>query len=321
MWKKIGLVAVGGILGALLLIGVGYRIAQLRDRDNHTMRYPLLDISVNNPKTEGNILNFDPLRHDIKQYLASLNTPHSFYFEYLPNGISIRDGEDKTTIAASLMKAPIVMDLYRLAENNKLDLRQTITIQPSDINTDPEYGNPQDLSTTDLAAGQTITYRQAAYLALHDSNNTAINIIKRTISPLVTDDNDVVFSLDISYTNTGSDPSTRIFQIGSRSYSSILKCLYFSCFLTPQDSQEVLTDLIGSAGQSELPAGVPQGVQVAHKIGSAQNRQSDCGIVYQPQRPYLVCVMFFPTQNTTAIDTSPYFQKLSKMISDYVISK
>jgi len=325
MTKKRVLVGIGCVLGAFVLVGIGL-FAGISHNHNGALAetknpFPLLDTSVNDNSVQQDIINFDPLRQNIKQYLASLNIPHSFYFEYLPNGVNIRDGEDQTTIAASLMKTPIVMDLYSLAEAKKLDLRQTTTIEQDDINNDPEYGNPAGLSPSDLTVGQTITYKQAAYLALHDSNNTAIDIVKRIINPLLTSDTDVVSSLDVAYTNTGSDPSTRVFQISARSYGSIMKCLYYSCFLNPKDSQEVLTDLIGSAGQNELAAGVPSGVQVAHKIGSAQNRQSDCGIVYQPKQPYLVCTMFFPGQQTTAIDTSPYFQKISKMISDYVISK
>lgn len=322
MSKKKAVILIGCIVGAVLfLLGLGYRAAEMRDKGNHIAHYPLLDVSINNPKTEEGILNFDPLRQNIKQYLDDLNIPHSFYFEYLPNGISIRDGEDQNTVAASLIKTPIVMDLYRLAELKKLDLRQTTTVQQSDIDSDPKYGDAGGLTESDISVGQTITYKQAAYLALHNSDNTAINIVKRVIGPLMSDDNDVVSSLDIAYTNTGSDPSSRVFNISARSYSSILKCLYYSCFLNPENSQEVLTNLIDSAGKDKLVAGLPAGIQIAHKIGSANNKQSDCGIVYQPKRPYLACVMFFPDQNTTAVDTSPYFQKISKMIPDYVVSK
>ena len=46
-----------------------------------------------------------------------------------------------------------------------------------------------------------------------------------------------------------------------------------------------------------LLAGVPRDVTVAHKFGSRRIGESekvqlhDCGIVYAPERPYILCVM------------------------------
>lgn len=313
--NRVLLVLICIVFGAALL-GLGAAIALKIDKNNEKNPYPLLDAGVSNQNIKQGIINFDPLRKDVKQYLAGLNIPHSFYFEYLPNGVDIRDGENQTTVAASLLKTALVMDLYKLAEAKKLNLEDKITVQANDISNDNEYGDPSG-----IMAGQTLTYKQAAYLALHNSDNTAINLVKRAIEPVISDGNEVILNLDISYDVDSKDSSQRILQISARSYSSILKCLYYSCFLNPVDSQQILTNLIGSEGTDKLLAGLPSNIQVAHKIGSAGNKQSDCGIIYQPQKPYLVCLMFFPADNSSDGNTAPYFQKVSKMISDYITSK
>ena len=44
-----------------------------------------------------------------------------------------------------------------------------------------------------------------------------------------------------------------------------------------------------------LVAGVPEDIKVAHKFGERETSEGkqlhDCGIVYYPNRPYLLCVM------------------------------
>lgn len=308
--KKLGV----GIVVAVLLVAGGTTAGWLlADKSKAKVPYPLLDSSAANPKAPQNLINFDPLRQSLKAYFTKLGLAHSFYFEYLPDGINIRDGADETSVAASLMKTPVVMDLYKVAELGKVNLDDTVAIQQSDISTDADYGDPSG-----LAAGTTISLRNAAKLALHDSDNTAISVIKRSITPLVTNDSEVVQNLDINYTLSGNKPTDKILMISARSYSSILKCLYYSCFLQPKDSQELLAYLIGSSVHSRLMSGVPKNVQVAHKIGSGIKAQSDCGIVYQPGKPYLVCLMFWDYPNNGGNETDAYFKKVSQMVSDYV---
>jgi hypothetical protein len=62
-------------------------------------------------------------------------------------------------------------------------------------------------------------------------------------------------------------------------------------------SEKALDSLSKTDFQSGLVKGVPQAVTVAHKFGehsdeTTQNKQlHDCGIVYYPKHPYLLCVM------------------------------
>jgi len=301
----VALLVSGGIL-------VGWKAANRHAYDTANA-YPLLDPSVSQPNVHQEIINFDPLRQNLKQYLASLNASHSFYFEYLSNGSNIRDGADQTSVAASLMKLPVVMDLYKLSEAGKLNLDEQATVKQSDINTDSDYGDP-----THLKAGDTLSLRQAAQITLQDSDNTTLNVIKDKVLPLLNDDTDAIQSLDISFTLTGDNPGNEQANISARSYSSVLKCLYYSCFLRAGDSEQLLNYLIGSVEQNRLVAGVGQGIEVAHKVGSsATNTQSDCGIIYYPGKPYLICLMFFgSTVGNTSTDA--YFQHVSQMIYNYV---
>lgn len=302
---------------AIILVGVGIFIGRGNAKENKITeaqpanKYPLLDSAVSNPSLHQEVINFDPLRQDIKKYLADLNVSYSFYFEYLPNGINIRAGDDIISRAASLMKTPLVMDLYKLAEQGKINLDSETTVQPVFIDEDKEYGNPSNLKV-----GDKVTLRKAAEMTLRDSDNTALNIIKDRIMPVVDKGSDSFHSLDLTYTIKDEGGLDEV-SISSRSYSSILKCLYYSCFNTPEDSTTILEFLIDSADPNRLVSGVDASTKVAHKVGSSTaDTQSDCGIIYYPKKPYIVCLMFFNIDKNDKVNS--YFKRVSTMVHDYI---
>ncbi|QQR53307.1 hypothetical protein IPG36_06745 [bacterium] len=58
--------------------------------------------------------------------------------------------------------------------------------------------------------------------------------------------------------------------INSKSYASILKCLYFACFNNFADSQEILQHLTNAKSPGRLTDGVPDStLPVAHKFGTS----------------------------------------------------
>ncbi len=81
-----------------------------------------------------------------------------------------------------------------------------------------------------------------------------------------------------------------------REYSSLFRQLYNASYLSPKMSEEALKLLTRTKFTSGLVAGVPSGVKIAHKFGelglpNGQRQLHDCGIIYYPGNPYLLCVM------------------------------
>ena len=81
-----------------------------------------------------------------------------------------------------------------------------------------------------------------------------------------------------------------------RNYASIFRALYNVSYLPLDASEKILTWLVDARFPPGLVAGVPAGTQVADKFGERQlpdgTRQvHDCGVVYFPDNPYLLCVM------------------------------
>jgi beta-lactamase class A len=296
-------------LSALLVL----KYQQISGRINKSKNYPYLAsrLFVENPSDT--IINFEPLRTDIKAYLDSIGVPYSFYFEYLFTGSNIRAGDNNQLVGASLMKIPIVMDLYKAAEQKKVSLDKVVTIPTDVINSDDkQYGNIKNYKP-----GDKITLRQAADTALSESDNTAAFTVYNSIKDLLATNDQALNNLDIE-TETKDSDKGKYALISARSYTSILKCLYFSCFLSYGNSQEIIKALVNSSDNGRIRAGVPGNIEVASKIGSfSAVAQSDCGIVYVSNRRYSICIML----NEDSALADLHIKKISEMTYKYVISQ
>lgn len=270
--------------------------------------FPLLATRIFIEDPTDPIVNFSSLREQLSSHVEELGINGSIYFEYLPTGTSVRVGADKTEVAASLLKLPAAMQLYRSVEDNKVDLKKTITIKQEWL--DPAYGQLYK-----KGAGYSLSLQDAIKVMLIDSDNTALKAVASNIpsdmpasdSPFTFLDVDILQNRDLTVS------------ISARSYSSILKCLYFSCYLDKDHSEELLEYLSRSTSKSRLPAGVhDKSTVIAHKIGNyAQDTQSDCGIVYIPKRNYILCVMLKANDSP---EGDKKIADISKIVYDFMAS-
>jgi beta-lactamase class A len=296
---------------AILLVGnIGWFVKGDSSNDknlvaaNEQRNYPLLAKRIFTDDSNDIIINFVPLRKSLQSRFAELKVQKSFYFEYLPDGTSIRNGADQQLVAASLIKVPLVMNLYKAAELRRVDLDKVVTITQSEL--DNAYGN-----LWQKGAGTTITLREAARYALEQSDNTATHVIFDNTKDSLRDDEQSLSRLDVD-----QDMQNGQAVINARSYASVLKSLYFSSYLQKADSQTVLDMLSKSVATNRLTRDLPKGVPVAHKIGvyNTSWAESDCGIVYAPKRPYLICVMVgLPEQQA-----NDFIASISKEVYEYV---
>lgn len=255
------------------------------------------------------LVNFEPLRAELRNELEYYDGKVSLYFEYLPTGTSIRLGDAQQLVAASLLKVPAVMELYNLSEQDDVNLDDTISLKEEWL--DSNYG---DLYKNGV--GYTATIREFAEITLEKSDNTALNTIQSVVDTHATKKTTSAYdALDVDYVDSDHTNLT----LNARSYASFLKCLYFSCYVSADSSQEIMTYLTHSTyGQDgRLGKYIPSDVKVAHKIGVAGNEvQSDCGIVYVPNRNYLLCIML----NEEKGRGGEVIAQTSKKVYDYIVS-
>jgi beta-lactamase class A len=272
-------------------------------------QYPLLAQRIFTDDQSDNIVNFAPLRKSLRAYYDDNQLEGGIYFEYLPTGTSIRVDGDEEEVAASLFKLPAAMDLYRAAEMGTVDLDKKIALQPEWL--DKDYGTLHQ-----KGAGYRLSLRDAAKIMLTESDNTALKAVSSSIAGKLKSDEYAFNSLDVDITQNADFTVS----VGPRGYSSFLKCLYFSCYLTHHNSDEILRYLSESKFNGRLVAGIAdKSIKVAHKIGVASTTtQSDCGIVYLPRRHYVACIMIRGAERP---NTDKHIAELSKRMYEYLQNK
>jgi beta-lactamase class A len=312
--KKPILIVVFVLSFALNISGISYFIVTqttiIAEQNLHSLqvKYPLIATRVLQDLPIDIIVNFLSLRNNLQNETAPWGDSFGMYFEYLPTGTSIGVNSTSEFHAASLFKTPIVMAYYHTKERLGISSDPMLTLGSDEL--DSQFGN-----LWQKGAGYQLKASDAIKMALEQSDNTAA----KALVPLIgTVDFEAVYQgLDIALT-VDKDGAV----LTPKSYSSIFKALYFSAVLDKDDSQEILNYLSQSQFPDKMVAGIPPGVTVAHKIGDFVEKSgngeayTDCGIVYIPRRPYLLCMVSKTDEQTARVR----MQDISKIIYDFVSS-
>lgn len=293
------------VLSILGNITLGYQYWQNQKEDRTTAQlFPLLSPRIFAEGQNDILINFLPLREQIQTIVSQYGDTFGLYFEYLPSGTSIGIHEKEGFYGASLVKVPVVMAYFRQKEVTGLSLdKAMIRLEKRDI--DPSFGE-----LWKKGVGYQISYEEAVRKALVDSDNTAALVLANRVLQAYFDD--VYVGLDIDFTKKDG----RII-ISPKQYASILKALYLSSVLSKDSSSAILTLLTQTKFNDKLPAGVPPGIPVAHKTGTYEDKQiyQDCGIVYVPKRPYILCMVSQSTEDEARTRMSA----LSKTVYEFVV--
>lgn len=276
----------------------GFQNGSIKDLEE---KYPLLSKRVLREVPIDILINFLDLRKSLHSMVDPYGDNFALYFEYLPTGTSIGINSNNEYYVASLFKLPVVMSYYKHKENNHITTDKIVGIRPDEV--DPRFGD-----LWKKGVGYQISLEDAAKIAITDSDNTAVQVLGPYIGEK--DFQDVYDAIDIEL-KISSEGAL----LSPKNYSSILKSLYFSAVLNRDNSEKILEYLDDSKFNDKLPAGVPENIPVAHKIGVIDGQSYlDCGIVYAPRRPYLLC-MVSKSDEVTARDR---MKKVSKAVYDFV---
>lgn len=215
----------------------------------------------------------------------------SIYFRDLNNGPWFGINENEEFSPASLLKVPIMMAYFKIAETSPQVLKKAIKYEGGgeDLNL-LEYVKPLKA----IEIGNSYTIDDLIYRMIVYSDNNANALLLRDI--------DINIYSQV-YRDLGIEiPGVRKAEdfMSVKTYASFFRILYNASYLNREMSEKALGYLSKVDFNYGLIAGVPSDVEVAQKFGErrvidAQHRDvkqlHDCGIVYYPGRPYLLCVM------------------------------
>ena len=245
------------------------------------------------------------------------------YFRDLKMGPTLGINEYKGFISASLLKIPTLIVYLRFAEDNPSLLQESIMVPESIVNNIKavQFIEPNE----QILANTSYTIEELLRRLVVNSDNVALAALDehlRIISP----NTDILIE---TFKELGLMPDAveGDFTLTVKRFSSVFRILYNSTYLSPEMSAKALDYLSDSAYVNGLVSGVPEGIPVAHKFGerttelpngSLVRQLHDCGIVYYPDSPYLLCVMTSGTQFT---DLSTTIQDISRMVYEEVDSR
>lgn len=241
--------------------------------------------------------SYTKLKHQLNDFInQELNdkvvSNVSIYFRDLQNGPILGINEHELFSPASLLKLPLLLTYYNLRDKSDNNLfNKTIVVD------DSSYVLTQNIPPSQYAKpGQEYTIKQLLDYMIKYSDNNAYFALLDYIERSYPDED----LLKETYTDLGIlDPRSITDNVVSvKLYGSIFTQLYNSSYLNKKESSEEILNILSQVDYKDgLIAGVPKGTVVAHKFGERTNIKGsldqlhDCGIVYYPNNPYLLCVM------------------------------
>ncbi len=324
LWQQRNLIRVllgAVIFGAGLIIGfwLSSNSDSVSNSDLKILRAPVSSYAFIKPlvgfdfSNQQNFPELDNLRDKIDKYIKDQlilqrNLSVSVYYRYLDNGHWIGIDEDKMFNPGSLLKVPIMIAYFKKAESAPGILRNRIFYDGSLFN---GAELPNSLKSV-LVKDTEYSVEDLMEAMIVSSDNVAKDLLISNISPSYLYE---VFS-DIGIPL----PDSESYGISAKLYASFFRRLYNATFLE-RDSSEAALGLLSQAKFDDgLVAGIPKGIKAAHKYGErgvyADDRLvgvelHDCGIIYYPGHPYLLCIM---TKSRNANISSQIIQDISKII-------
>src|SRR6185503_14931914 len=228
----------------------------------------------------------------------------------------IRIDADKAFHAASTMKIPIMIELFRQAEAGTLSLDEPLPVRNefhSIVDGSVYQLSVDDDSDADVykAVGKTMTLRQLCEVMITVSSNFAANLlIERVGAANVRTTVDRLGASGMVVLRGVEDQ--KAFDKGLNNTTTAAALAVLMEKLAKAEA-EMVAILKRQKFHDAIPAGVPDGIEVAHKTGNITKIHHDAAIVYGP-RPYVLVVLVRGIQEQTV--SGPLMASISREIWD-----
>lgn len=215
----------------------------------------------------------------------------SVYFRDLHNGPTLGINEHIGFAPASLLKVPLMLAYLKLAEEKPRVLEEKLTYQLMQDTYNPFFP-PKD----PIKEGGIYTVNDLLTHMIKYSDNQAYFVLFTYLKQISPQGQDLFTE---TYWDLGIvDPQNPLADaVTVKAYASIFVQLYNATLFDSREISEKALALLADADfDSGIRAGVPTEIKMAHKFGERESKNNqkqlqDCGIVYYPENPYLICVM------------------------------
>jgi len=187
---------------------------------------------------------------------------------------------------ASLLKVPVMMSYFKNAETNPALLTKELKYDINDT-----YDNQNFMPEKTLEKDKSYKIKDLIERMIIYSDNVAEDILVSNISKK--EFSNLFYGMDIELLDYDHQEDS----MNVKTFSYFFRALFNSTYLNKNMSETALSILTRTTFSKGIVAGVPKNVVVAHKFAERayssnfSKQLHDCGIVYFPQNPYLICIM------------------------------
>jgi len=190
--------------------------------------------------------------------------------------------------AASTIKIPVMVEVFRQLAARKFDLNTRLTLRRSD----------KDWGSGDLAGsrvGSSYPVSRLLALMIDVSDNTATNMLIRLVGrPHINQEMEELGLTHTRLTDFIRSEGPRIrwaLRSSPADMTRLLRAMAQNQLVDEWSSREMIRILTGQEHNSLLPEPLPAGTAIAHKTGTLHDTLNDVGIVYEGEDPYVIAVM------------------------------
>ncbi|WP_229317262.1 serine hydrolase [Larkinella sp. C7] len=268
----------------------------------------------------------EQFRQQIETQLAKQPGRYAVAFKDLTTGQELLIHEREEFHAASTMKTPVMIEVYKQAAQKRFSLSDSILIK-NEFKSIVD-GSPYSLKATDdsdtliyTKVGTKLPLSAVLYDMIILSSNLATNLIIDLVDAKKVMQTMRDMGIRDMQVRRGVE-DTKAFQKGLNNTTTAYDLmLLFEKIATgkavsPEASQDMIRILLDQRFNSVIPAKLPKTVKVAHKTGSIASVRHDSGIVFLPDgRKYVLVLLSKEIKSDAAVVES--LATVSGMIYQY----
>jgi beta-lactamase class A len=259
----------------------------------------------------------------LRQLIASSGADVAVAYRTLDGRTELLIDPDKSFHAASTMKVPVMIELFRQARAGVLSLEEPLAVRNefrSIVDGSPYALSEGDDSDKDVyaAAGRALTLRQLCEAMITVSSNFAANLlieklgvenIRRTVTALGAAGVQVLRGVeDGKAFEKGLNNTTT-----ARGLLELLDRVAHGRAVDSESDRAMIEILKRQKFNDAIPAGLPPGTPVAHKTGNITRIHHDAAIVYGPN-PYVLVLLVRGTEDKK--QSAALMAELSRAVYD-----
>lgn len=243
---------------------------------------------------------------DVQNSINDLNGKAGLYYYNLKDGSSYGINENERFIAASVIKIPVMIELFKECYDGKINMSDTLLINEKEK-------APEEGAIAYMHDGTEVTLQDLCNLMIILSDNTATNMLVNHID--IDNINAAMEGLGIHTTrinrllfDDAAEMEGKHNYISPKEIGTLLKIMYDGKLINKEASSKMLDILKLQQVNYKMPYLLPRDIKIAHKTGDDPGITHDMGIVFAKD-PFIIC---FASNETYVPKADDFIRKVTK---------